>query len=158
MSIIPGYGARLGNYYDPFLLELYDPFRDFHYGNGLAQTYPPISGETPGLVDVQIASKETPEAHMYRVELPGMKKEDVKVEVDENRVLKIRGERKEEREEKHSRWHLVERSGHTFMRMFRLPENARADQMRVHMQDGVLTITVPKGEARRSHVRTIAIA
>jgi len=88
--------------------------------------------------------KETPEAHVFKADLPGMKKEEVKVEIEDDRVLQISRERSLEKEDKNDQWHRVERSSGKFMRRFRLPENAKMDQVKAAMENGVLTVTVPK--------------
>ncbi|GFP86331.1 17.6 kDa class i heat shock protein 3 [Phtheirospermum japonicum] len=59
---------------------------------------------------------------------PGLKKEEVKVEVEDGNVLQISGERSGEKEEKNDKWHRVERSSGKFLRRFRLPENAKLDE------------------------------
>ena len=68
----------------------------------------------------------------------------MKVEVEEGRILPISGERSKEQEEKNDKWHRVERSCGKFPRMFRLPENAKMDQIKASMENGVLTVTVRK--------------
>ncbi|MCA0781517.1 Hsp26/alpha crystallin family protein, partial [Vibrio vulnificus] len=93
---------------------------------------------------------ETPEAHVFKADLPGLKKEEVKVEVEDDRVLQIRGERNADKEEKTDTWHRVERSTGQFVRRFRLPENAKMDRIKAAMENGVLTVTVPKEEAKKA--------
>uniref|UniRef100_A0A6V7QWZ8 SHSP domain-containing protein n=1 Tax=Ananas comosus var. bracteatus TaxID=296719 RepID=A0A6V7QWZ8_ANACO len=85
-----------------------------------------------------------PEAHVFQADLPGLKKEEVKVEVEEGNVLRISGERTREQEEKTDTWHRVERSSGKFLRSFRLPDNAKTDEVKATMENGVLTVTVPR--------------
>jgi len=102
--------------------------------------------------------KETPEAHVFKVDLPGLKKEEVKVEVEDDRILQISGERSVEKEDKNDQWHRVERSSGKFMRRFRLPENAKIDKVKAAMENGVLTVTVPKEAVKKPEVKTIDIS
>ena len=60
-----------------------------------------------------------------------------------------------EKEEKKDTWHRVERSSGKFLRRFRLPENAKMDQT---MENGVLTVTVPKVEVKKPDVKSIEIS
>ncbi|KAK4584973.1 hypothetical protein RGQ29_022590 [Quercus rubra] len=90
-------------------------------------------------------------------ETPLQKKEEVKVESEEGRVLQISGERSQEQEEKSDTdtWHQVERSRGRFLRRFTLPENAKVEEVKAAMENGVLTITVPKEEVKKPDVRAI---
>ena len=74
----------------------------------------------------------------------GLAKEDVKVQVEDGRVLQISGERKEEEFSSSDRWHRVERAQGSFLRRFRLPDNAKVEEVKAAMENGVLTVTVPK--------------
>jgi len=78
-----------------------------------------------------------------KAELPEMKKEDVKVTV-ENGVLAISGERKTEKEEKGKKYHRIERSYGSFERSFTLPESTDPAKIRSEYKDGVLTVHLPK--------------
>ncbi|HEV2131319.1 MAG TPA: Hsp20/alpha crystallin family protein [Longimicrobiaceae bacterium] len=90
---------------------------------------------------------ETESEIRVMVELPGMRAEDVSVDV-ENNVLTISGEKKEEREEEEegSTWHLSERRYGRFSRSFLLPRNVEQDQIQARFEDGVLSVTIPKSE------------
>ena len=80
------------------------------------------------------------------------------MEVEEDKVLQISGERNVEKEDKNDKWHRVERSSGKFMRRFRLPENAKMDQVKASMENGVLTVTVPKEEVKKPLVKSIEIS
>ena len=95
---------------------------------------------------------------MFKADVPGLKKEEVKVEIEDGRVLQISGERSQEQEEKSDTWHRVERSSGRFSRRFRLPENAKVEEVKAAMENGVLTVTVPKEEVKRPDVRPIQIS
>lgn len=92
-------------------------------------------------VDVTEDDKE----FLIKAELPEVKKEDVKVTV-ENGTLHIAGERKFEKEEKTKRYHRVERAYGKFERAFVLPEGTKADALTADYKDGVLKVHLPKKE------------
>lgn len=77
------------------------------------------------------------------VELPGMKAEEVKVEIREN-ALWISGEKKEEKEEKNKRFHRIERRAGMFRRVLPLPAEVMEQEVDARFTDGVLKITLPK--------------
>lgn len=143
------------NVFDPFSADLLDALQRCPFFNTPSLT--PFN-KTSSYVDVRVDWKETPEAHVFKADLPGVKKEEVKVEVEESNVLKISGERSREKEEKHDRWHRVERSSGKFLRQFRLPNNAKVDQVNATMENGVLTITVAKKEEKKPEVKAIEIS
>jgi HSP20 family protein len=89
---------------------------------------------------------ETAEHYEIKAELPEVKKEDIKIAVD-NGVLRIEGERKQEKEEKNKKWHRVERTYGSFMRSFALPENADAAKVSAEYKNGLLVVHVPKSAA-----------
>ncbi|KAJ3700461.1 hypothetical protein LUZ61_004166 [Rhynchospora tenuis] len=143
------------NIFDPFSTDLWDPFQGFPFNNTRSLA---TVDETSSFANACIDWKETPEAHVFKADLPGVKKEEVKVEVEEGNVLKISGERHREKEEKNDKWHRVERSSGRFLRRFRLPENAKVDQVKAAMENGVLTVTVPKQEVKKPEVKAIDIS
>ena len=92
-------------------------------------------------VDVQENAKEL----RFDVELPGIRPEDIELNV-ENGVLSIRGEKSEERKEddKEGRYHIVERSYGSFFRSFQLPQGVDETQINADVEQGVLHIRIPK--------------
>ncbi|XP_040377661.1 17.9 kDa class I heat shock protein [Oryza brachyantha] len=158
---------RRSNVFDPFSLDLWDPFDGFPFGSGsgsssggsLFPSFPRgLSSETAVFAGARIDWKETPEAHVFKADVPGLKKEEVKVEVEDGNILQISGERNKEQEEKTDTWHRVERSSGRFLRRFRLPDNAKPEQIKAFMENGVLTVTVPKEEAKKPDVKSIQIS
>jgi HSP20 family protein len=87
-------------------------------------------------------------------ELPGVRPEDVKISV-ENNLLTVRGEKKQQAEEKTERVHRYERSYGVFERSFALPSTIDAEKIQATYGHGVLTVTVPKAE--RARPREIAV-
>lgn len=86
---------------------------------------------------------ETDEAVEVKVDLPGIKPEDVDISVSDNR-LTIQGERKEEKETKDKTVHRVERSYGSFYRTIGLPVGTKAEDVTAESDNGVITITLPK--------------
>lgn len=66
--------------------------------------------------------------------------------------------RSKEQEEKNEKWHRVGRSSGKFLRRFRLPQNAKMDEVKASMENGVLTVTVPKVEEMKPEVKPIEIS
>ena len=91
------------------------------------------------LVDITEDEKE----YLIKVELPDMKKEDVRLTV-ENDVLAISGERKFEKEEKDRKYHRIERAYGSFVRSFSLPEDADGSKVTADFKDGMLQVRLPK--------------
>ncbi|KAL5983456.1 hypothetical protein ACLOJK_017542 [Asimina triloba] len=159
MSLIPSFfGGRRTNVFDPFSLDVWDPFHGFPFNNTTLVPASDFGSETSQFASTQIDWKETPEAHVFKADLPGLNKEEVKVEVEDGRVLQISGERSREKEEKNDTWHRVERSSGKFLRRFRLPENAKVEEMNAAIENGVLTVTVPKEEVKKPDVKAIEIS
>ncbi|PWA94578.1 Alpha crystallin/Hsp20 domain-containing protein [Artemisia annua] len=156
MSIIPSFlTGRRSNVFDPFSMDVWDPFQGISSALG---NLPDTSRETAAIANTRIDWKETPEAHVFKADLPGLRKEEIKVEVEDGSVLQISGERSRENEEQNDKWHRVERSSGKFMRRFRLPENAIMDEVKATMENGVLTVVVPKMEEKRPEVKAIDIS
>jgi len=89
---------------------------------------------------------ETDEAFMLKAELPGFSKEDVSLEVHENRLI-MRGERKRESEAKDEQYHRLERAYGRFERAFWLPTTVDPEQIQATFKDGVLELRLPKNSA-----------
>lgn len=93
------------------------------------------------LVDITEDEKE----YLIKAELPEVKREDVKLTVQDN-VLAISGERRYEKEEKNKKYHRVERAYGNFLRSFTLPEDADGSKVSAEYKDGVLKVHLPKSE------------
>jgi HSP20 family protein len=93
---------------------------------------------------------------VVRADLPGLKKEDVEVEVDDG-VLTISGERSEEREEDREDYYRSERSYGQFYRAIPLPEGVSGDQCEASFRDGVLEVTLPAPKQPERKARQIPI-
>ena len=93
------------------------------------------------LVDITEDDKE----YLIKADLPEIKKEDVKITVQDG-VLSLSGERKYEKEEKGKKYHRVERSYGSFERNFTVPADAEEGKVSAQFKDGVLMVHLPKGE------------
>jgi len=97
---------------------------------------------------------ETEQEYLIRAELPAVKKEDVKVTLDEG-MITISGERKEEKETKEEKFHRVESFRGAFSRSFSVPDNIDQKGIRAESRDGVLTVHLPKTKA--STAKTVEV-
>ena len=104
------------------------------------------------LVDIIEDEKE----YLIQAELPDMKKEDVRLTV-ENEVLAISGERKLEKEEKGKKYHRVERAYGSFVRTFSLPEDADGSKVTADFKDGMLHVHLPKSEKAKPKAIAITV-
>ena len=91
---------------------------------------------------------ETKDDFVFKMEVPGLTKDDVKVEVHEN-TLSIKGEREEEKEVKQEDYHRIESRNGSFLRSFRLPENADAQKINATIKNGMLDLRVAKAEEKK---------
>ncbi|GMP23221.1 hypothetical protein CsSME_00000904 [Camellia sinensis var. sinensis] len=113
MAMIPSiFGGRRSNIFDPFSLDIWDPFSSV-----LADAPTSAARETSAIANTRIDWKE-----------------------------------------KNEKWHRVERSSGKFLRRFRLPENVKMDHVKASMEDGVLTVVVPKEEEKKHEVKSIEIS
>ena len=88
---------------------------------------------------------ETDDSFIIKMDLPEVKKEDVKVAIDDG-VLSISGERHQEKEEKGKKYQLVERSYGSFRRSFSVPDNLDEAKVNASFKDGILKVTCGKKE------------
>jgi HSP20 family protein len=108
----------------------------------------PVEGWMPAL-DVT----ETKDNLIVKAELPGIDPKDVEISLSGN-VLTIKGEKKQEKEEKDENYHLVERRYGSFVRSIRLPVEVQEDKIEASYKNGVLKVVLPKSEkAKRKEIK-----
>ena len=100
---------------------------------------------------------ETEGDYQIKAEIPDVKKEDVKVTVEDG-VLTIQGERKHEKEEKGKKFHRIERSYRSFVRTFSLPDVIDEDKVKAEFKDGVLNLHLPKSEKAKPKAIEVKVA
>ena len=121
---------------------------------GVTRSIPGFATTTMPSMDIS----ETDKAIEITAELPGLEKKDVELNVADN-LLTIRGEKKNEREEKNKDYHLVERSYGSFSRSVELPAGVRSEDISAEIANGVLRVTVPKPtpkQAKQIEIKTAA--
>lgn len=112
---------------------------------------------TEGFWAPVIDIEEDNEYFIVKAELPGIKKEDIKISVRGN-LLSITGGRKQESEIKNKTFHRIERSYGKFMRKITLPSEVNADKVQAKYKNGILTITLPKPESTKPKEITVELS
>jgi len=133
--------------WDPFA-EMQSMFAPVFRSSGLLprlSTDGDVTFEWSPSADISENEKE----YVIRASLPGVKKEDIKVNMQEG-MITLAGERKQEKEEKSEKFHRVESVYGSFARSFGLPDNIKADAVRSEYKDGVLTVHIPKAEKEKA--------
>ncbi len=100
---------------------------------------------------------ETEGEYQIKAEIPDVKKEDVKVTLEDG-VLTIQGERKHEKEEKGKKYHRIERSYGSFVRTFSLPDVIDEEKVKAEFKDGVLNLHLPKSEKAKPRAIDVKVA
>ncbi|MBJ6107943.1 Hsp20/alpha crystallin family protein [Hymenobacter sp. BT523] len=111
-------------------------FQDSMAGRGRVSAFSP-----------QVDAYETEKGYEIEVALPGLKREDIKVDFHQGR-LTVSGERQFKSEQNDRRYHIVESSYGSFNRSFQLPDTVEPRQIQATFEDGVLRVTVPKNEEK----------
>ncbi|MEO9474316.1 MAG: Hsp20/alpha crystallin family protein [Cyclobacteriaceae bacterium] len=129
--------ATYGNFIDRF-------FNDDFFGRKWNSTFSP---------KVDIA--ETEKAFEIQFHIPGMKKEDINIDISDDR-LTVSGERKFEEEKNEKNYHSLESHYGSFSRSFYLPDNIEVEKVEAGYKDGILSLNIPK-DAKKETKRTISV-
>lgn len=103
----------------------------------------------------QVDISETERAFELSFAIPGIKKNEIKIDLNEGQLV-VSGERKFEEKKEEKNFHSVETKYGSFSRSFHLPDNINADKVEAKYEDGLLNITIPKDE-KKIQKKTIAI-
>lgn len=119
------------------------------FGGGLTE---PVEREWRLAVDLS----ETDEAYIIEADMPGVSKDDVKIELLDD-VVTITGERKSEKSESDEKrgYHRVERGYGGFARTFQIPDGFKADEVSATFENGVLRVTLPKPETAKPRLVSV---
>ena len=144
---------------NPFLLmrrftkdmeRLFEDFNGFTFPNFFRTDFEPFRtefNEVRWMPQIEVLHNNG--QFMVRADLPGLTKDDVKVELTDE-FLTISGERKEEQEEKREGFYRTERSYGSFFRQLPLPQNVKTDQATATFRNGVLEIAMPATKVEKS--------
>lgn len=137
-----------------------DPFDRLHREiNGLFDSYfrgvGPFGRRVAGTAGFELS--ETDDEIRVKAELPGMDEKEIQVSVEEDEMLTIRGERREERETKKRNYHVSEISYGGYSRTVPLPAPVDAAKAKAKFKHGVLTLTLPKTEQAREARKRIPV-
>ena len=134
------------------LITRFDPFKEFTNMQKVFQNYPSVSrdGETAiSTFTPVVNTREGEFAYHIDVDLPGVKKEDISIDIDEGK-LTISGERSLKEEVKEEDYYKVETSFGKFQRMFTLPKNVDVENITATTDNGVLEVIIPKIEKEKN--------
>jgi len=141
-------------------LTRYSPLRDLLTMNDrLNRVFDEALGQSTGALESgqwapAVDLREEENQFVLQADMPGMKKEDMDIHV-ENSVLTIQGERRFEAEDRKDNYHRIERAYGKFVRSFTLPTRVKADAITASYRDGILEVVIPKAE--ESKPKKIAI-
>jgi HSP20 family protein len=135
-----------------------DPFRDLHAEmdnmlSQFAERWNDVGGLTE-MMNPSLDLSETDSEVQITMDAPGMKPEEIEIEVTGDRV-RIHGEHRDEKEEKGRTFHRIERRTGSFARFVELPCAVKEDKVAAEYKDGVLKVTLPKSEVAKSHKITV---
>jgi len=137
------------------------PFREFErmrrdmdcLWDSFLEGAPRKRGEERGEWLPSLDVSETKNELVVKAEVPGMDAKDIDISLSDG-MLTIKGEKKQEKEEKEGDYHLIERSYGAFTRSIQLPKEVQSDKINASYKDGILKIALPKSEeAKKKEIR-----
>jgi HSP20 family protein len=143
-------------------LTRWDPVRDLEslsnrlnqvFGTAVRPDEAPVFADWTPSMDVE----ETDAEYVVKADLPDLRKEDVKVAIQDG-VLTLEGERKQEKDEKTKRYHRIERTYGTFVRRLSVPSDVDQANVKAAFKDGVLTVHMPKSASAKPRTIDVAVS
>ena len=147
-------------------LVRWDPFRELEeVSDRLNRMFArPAAPRTNGKETMIVADwtpsvdiSETDGEYLIKAELPEVKKDDVKVTLEDG-ILVIQGERRREKDDKTTKYHRVERSYGSFVRSFSLPDQVDENGVKAEYKDGMLNLRIPKSEKAKPRAIEVKVA
>lgn len=143
------------------LLTKFEPLREFRELEDRLSRALRLPEESGDLANVSgfspsVNTREGEYAYHVEVDLPGVKKEDIHVDLNAN-ILTISGERNTKKEVKEKDYYKKESSYGKFQRSFTLPDNTDAENIEANSQDGVLEVVIPKMKRSKKETKKIKI-
>lgn len=146
-------------------LMRWDPFRELEdMSDRLNRVFARPATRTNGKEALTVADwaptvdiSETDGEYLIKAELPEVKKDDVKVTLEDG-ILTIQGERRREKDEKTTKYHRVERSYGSFVRSFSLPDQVDENGVKAEYKDGMLNLRIPKSEKAKPRAIEVKVA
>jgi HSP20 family protein len=147
-------------------LARWDPFRELEdVSDRLNRMLARPATQTPNGKETMIVADWTPSvditetegAYQITAEIPDVKKDDVKITLEDG-VLTIQGQRKQEQEQQSTKYHRIERSYGSFARTFSLPDVIEVEKVKAEFKDGVLHLHLPKSEKAKPKTIEVKVA
>jgi HSP20 family protein len=147
-------------------LARWDPFRELEdVSDRLNRMLARPATQTPRGKETMIVADWTPSvditetegAYQITAEIPDVKKDDVKITLEDG-VLTIQGQRKQEQEQQSTKYHRIERSYGSFARTFSLPDVIEVEKVKAEFKDGVLHLHLPKSEKAKPKTIEVKVA
>lgn len=138
-------------------LTQWNPFREMEdLMTRLTRSTARAPGGAPAEWAPVVDITENDREYVLKAELPGLKKEDIKLDLA-NGVLTLSGERSSEKEDKSEKYHRIERSYGRFSRSFSVPDDVKLDEIKADCKDGVVSVHLPRAENKPALSKNIAV-
>lgn len=111
----------------------------------------------PALVDVRFEVSESEKALEVKAEVPGLAEDDIEVELSDG-MLTIKGEKRDDREEKKKDYYVRECRYGSFSRSFRVPDSVIEDDITADLEEGVLHVTLPKRAVTKRSPKSVKVS